>query len=122
MIAGSADSTDAPGRQQKVYKPTNDPRITWIRGFLRKTSFDEMSQFLNVLRGEMSRVGPRPPIAYEVESYEIWRRRRLLGVKPGRTGLWHVTGRSRTTFDEMVRLDLQYGTSWSLGLDLKILV
>ena len=65
---------------------------------------------MNVLRGEMSLVGPRPPIPYEVESYDIWHRRRFLGVKPGITGLWQVNGRSRTTFDEMVRLDLQYAS------------
>ena len=122
LIAGSADSTDAPGGQRKVYKLTNDPRITWIGGFLRKTSLDEIPQFFNVLRGEMSLVGPRPPIAYEVESYDIWHRRRLLGVKPGITGLWQVAGRSRTTFDEMVRLDLQYAKSWSVWMDLRILV
>jgi exopolysaccharide biosynthesis polyprenyl glycosylphosphotransferase len=122
LIAGSADSADIPDQQQKIYKLTNDPRITWIGGFLRKSSFDEIPQFLNVLWGEMSLVGPRPPIAYEVENYDIWHRRRLLGVKPGITGLWQVTGRSRTTFDEMVRLDLQYAKSWSLWLDLKILV
>jgi exopolysaccharide biosynthesis polyprenyl glycosylphosphotransferase len=121
LIAGFADPTDVPGEQQRVYKITNDPRITWIGGFLRKTSLDELPQFLNVLRGEMSLVGPRPPIAYEVENYDIWHLRRLLGVKPGITGLWQVTGRSRTTFDEMVRLDLQYAKSWSFWLDLKIL-
>ncbi len=113
---------DAPGGHRKFYKLTNDPRITRIGGFLRKTSFDEIPQFLNVLRGEMSLVGPRPPIPYEVESYDIWHRRRLLGVKPGITGLWQVAGRSRTTFDEMVRLDLQYAKSWSFWLDLKILL
>jgi exopolysaccharide biosynthesis polyprenyl glycosylphosphotransferase len=122
LIAGSAQSKHAPGGQQQVYKLTNDPRVTWIGGFLRKSSLDEIPQFLNVLRGEMSLVGPRPPIAYEVESYDIWHRRRLLGVKPGITGLWQVTGRSRTTFDEMVRLDLKYAKSWSLWLDLKILL
>ena len=92
LIAGSADSTDGPGGERKVYKLTNDPRITWIGGFLRKTSLDEMPQFLNVLLGDMSLVGPRPPIPYEVESYDIWHRRRLLGVKPGITGLWQVDG------------------------------
>jgi lipopolysaccharide/colanic/teichoic acid biosynthesis glycosyltransferase len=122
LIAGSADSTNVLGERPKVYKLTNDPRITWIGGFLRKTSLDEMPQFLNVLRGEMSLVGPRPPIAYEVENYDIWHLRRLLGVKPGITGLWQVAGRSRTTFDEMVRMDLQYAGSWSLWLDLKILL
>jgi exopolysaccharide biosynthesis polyprenyl glycosylphosphotransferase len=122
LIEGSADLKDAPGGHRKFYKLTDDPRITRIGGFLRKTSFDEIPQFLNVLRGEMSLVGPRPPIPYEVESYDLWHRRRLLGVKPGITGLWQVAGRSRTTFDEMVRLDLQYVKSWSLWLDLKILL
>jgi exopolysaccharide biosynthesis polyprenyl glycosylphosphotransferase len=122
LIAGSADSKHAHGQQQPVYKLTNDRRITWIGRFLRKTSFDELPQFLNVLRGDMSLVGPRPPIPYEVEDYDIWHRRRLLEVKPGITGLWQVSGRSRTTFDEMVRLDLQYAKSWSLWLDLKILL
>jgi lipopolysaccharide/colanic/teichoic acid biosynthesis glycosyltransferase len=90
--------------------------------FLRKTSLDELPQFFNVLKGEMSLVGPRPPIPYEVESYDIWHRRRLLEVKPGITGLWQVKGRSRTTFDDMVRLDVEYATSWSLWLDIKILL
>lgn len=120
LIAGSAG--DDHGRQQKVYKLTNDPRITPMGTFLRKTSLDELPQFLNVLLGDMSLVGPRPPIPYEVESYDIWHRRRLLMVKPGITGLWQVSGRSRTTFDEMVRLDLQYAKSWSLWLDVKILL
>lgn len=122
MIAGSADANEAAGDKQKIYKLTNDPRITRIGGFLRKTSLDEMPQFLNVFRGDMSLVGPRPPIPYEVESYDVWHRRRLLEVKPGITGLWQVTGRCRTTFDEMVRLDLQYAKSWTLWLDLKILL
>ena len=114
LIAGSIDS--------EVKKITNDPRITRVGRLLRKTSLDEIPQFLNVLMGDMSLVGPRPPIPYEVEAYEIWHRRRLLAVKPGITGLWQVNGRSRTTFDEMVRLDLQYAKSWSVWLDLKILL
>jgi lipopolysaccharide/colanic/teichoic acid biosynthesis glycosyltransferase len=105
-----------------VYKLTNDPRVTSVGKFLRKTSLDELPQFLNVLKGEMSLVGPRPPIPYEVESYDVWHRRRLLEVKPGITGLWQVRGRSRTTFDDMVRLDLEYAMSWSLWLDIKILL
>jgi len=96
--------------------------VTSVGRFLRKTSLDEVPQFVNVLLGDMSLVGPRPPIPYEVDAYDIWHRRRLLGVKPGITGLWQVNGRSRTTFDEMVRLDLQYATSWSVWLDLKILL
>jgi lipopolysaccharide/colanic/teichoic acid biosynthesis glycosyltransferase len=75
-----------------------------------------------VLKGEMSLVGPRPPIPYEVEAYDIWHRRRFLEVKPGITGLWQVNGRSKLKFEDMVRLDLQYARTWSLGLDFKILL
>jgi lipopolysaccharide/colanic/teichoic acid biosynthesis glycosyltransferase len=105
-----------------VFKMTNDPRITRIGHVLRKTSLDELPQLWNVVRGEMSLVGPRPPIPYEVEQYESWHRRRVLEAKPGITGLWQVKGRSRTTFDEMVRLDLRYAKSPSLLTDLKILL
>ncbi len=105
-----------------VYKMKNDPRITPVGRFLRKTSLDELPQFFNVLRGHMSLVGPRPPIPYEVEVYEIWHRRRFLEAKPGITGLWQVEGRSRTKFDEMVRLDLRYAKTWSPWLDIKILL
>ncbi len=105
-----------------VFKLTNDKRITSIGQFLRKSSLDELPQLINVLMGDMSLVGPRPPLAYECEMYDIWHRRRLLSCKPGITGLWQVTGRSRTTFDEMVRLDLKYIKEWSLWLDLKILL
>jgi len=122
LIAGTIDSDGPTSQGKNVFKITNDPRVTWVGRFLRKTSLDEFPQFLNVLMGDMSLVGPRPPIPYEVESYDIWHRRRLLGVKPGITGLWQVNGRSRTTFDDMVRLDLQYATSWSVWLDLKILL
>ncbi len=105
-----------------VYKITNDPRITPLGRFLRKTSLDELPQFINVLKGEMSLVGPRPPIPYELENYDAWHRHRLLGKKPGITGLWQVKGRSKTTFDSMVRLDLQYIREWSLWLDVKLLL
>ena len=105
-----------------VYKIKNDPRVTPVGRFLRKTSLDELPQFFNVLRGEMSLVGPRPPIPYEVEAYDIWHRRRFLEVKPGITGLWQVEGRSRIKFDEMVRLDLKYAKTWSPWLDIKILL
>lgn len=107
---------------EKVYKITNDKRVTLIGKFLRRTSLDELPQFFNVLRGDMSLAGPRPPIPYELEKYDIWHRRRVLEVKPGITGLWQVVGRSSTTFDEMVRLDLQYARNWSLWLDIKILL
>jgi exopolysaccharide biosynthesis polyprenyl glycosylphosphotransferase len=104
-----------------VYKLTNDSRITKVGNFIRKTSLDELPQFINVFKGDMSLVGPRPPIPYEYDIYDIWHRRRLLSCKPGITGLWQVTGRSRTTFDDMVRLDLRYISEWSLWLDIKIL-
>jgi lipopolysaccharide/colanic/teichoic acid biosynthesis glycosyltransferase len=104
-----------------IYKLTDDPRVTEVGRFLRKTSLDEVPQLWNVLRGEMSLVGPRPPLAYEFEHYAAWHRRRIFEAKPGLTGLWQVQGRSRTSFDDMVRLDLRYARNWSLWLDLKIL-
>jgi lipopolysaccharide/colanic/teichoic acid biosynthesis glycosyltransferase len=91
----------------------NNLRITSVGAFLRKTGLDELPQFFNVLKGEMSLIGPRPPIPYEVEAYDFWHRRRLLEAKPGITGLWQVSGRSRVRFDDMVRLDLQYARNWS---------
>ncbi len=105
-----------------IFKIQNDPRVTTVGRILRKTSLDELPQFWNVLIGDMSLVGPRPPLPYEVEIYDIWHRRRVLEAKPGITGLWQVTGRSRTCFDDMVRLDLHYTQSCSLWLDLKILL
>jgi lipopolysaccharide/colanic/teichoic acid biosynthesis glycosyltransferase len=90
--------------------------------FMRRTSLDELPQLLNVLKGEMSLVGPRPAIRYEVQAYDIWHRCRLLEAKPGITGLWQVNGRSRVKFDDMVRLDIRYARTWSLWLDLKILL
>jgi lipopolysaccharide/colanic/teichoic acid biosynthesis glycosyltransferase len=116
------ENGSAPVTNNGIYKLTADPRITPLGRFLRKTSLDELPQLLNVLRGEMSLVGPRPPIPYEFDCYSAWHRRRLLEVTPGITGLWQVTGRSRTTFDEMVRLDLRYIRRQSLWLDLKILL
>ena len=109
-------------RNNQVFKLVNDPRITPVGGILRKTSIDELPQLWNVLIGEMSLVGPRPPLPYEVKQYAPWHRRRLLEAKPGITGLWQVTGRSRTTFDEMVRLDLRYARTRSLWTDLRILL
>jgi lipopolysaccharide/colanic/teichoic acid biosynthesis glycosyltransferase len=121
LIAGKEESE--PGAAGGgVYKIKDDPRITAVGKILRKTSLDELPQFFNVLKGEMSLVGPRPPIPYEVEAYDIWHRRRFLEVKPGITGLWQVNGRSRVKFEDMVRLDLQYARTWSLGLDLRILL
>ena len=83
---------------------------------------DELPQLINVLQGDMSLVGPRPPLRYEVEAYDIWHRSRLLEAKPGLTGLWQISGRSRISFDEMVRLDIRYARTWSLWLDFKILL
>jgi len=105
-----------------VYKIQGDPRVTPLGRFLRKYSIDELPQFFNVLMGDMSLVGPRPPILYEVETYFPWQRRRLMGKKPGITGLWQVTGRSTTSFDDMVRLDLRYMKKWSVLVDIKILL
>jgi len=122
FISGKEECGKENESQQAVYKIINDPRVTPIGALLRKTSLDELPQFWNVLRGEMSLVGPRPPVPYEFEIYDIWHRRRVLDIKPGVTGLWQVSGRSRTRFDDMVRLDLRYCQTWSLWLDLKILI
>ena len=119
FIRSSADM-DRDGRA--VFKITNDPRVTPIGRCLRETSLDELPQFWNVLRGDMSLVGPRPPLPYEVEHYRAWHWHRVLHAKPGLTGLWQVVGRSRTTFDEMVRLDLRYARTCSLRTDLGILL
>ena len=122
LIAGQAAKQPTNGAGEGVFKLTNDPRITPVGNFLRRSSLDELPQFINVLRGDMSLVGPRPPVPYEVEAYATWHRRRLLEAKPGITGLWQVQGRSRVGFDDMVRLDLRYARQSSAWLDLKILV
>jgi len=108
-------------RGDAVYKIKNDPRIIpYVGPFIRKYSVDELPQLLNVLRGDMSLIGPRPPIPYEVDVYREWHRRRLDGPQ-GITGLWQVSGRNRLSFDEMVKLDIEYIENWSFGLDLRIL-
>ena len=122
LIAGSQGSDEEGGPEPEVYKLTKDPRITPFGRFLRKTSLDEIPQFLNVLTGSMSLVGPRPPVPYEFDCYQMWHRQRLVAVKPGITGPWQVGGRSRTTFDEMVRMDLKYASSWTPWTDFKILL
>jgi exopolysaccharide biosynthesis polyprenyl glycosylphosphotransferase len=104
-----------------TYKLLSDPRVTRVGKWLRRSSLDEVPQLLNVLMSDMSVVGPRPPIPYEVESYDLWHRKRL-DMKPGLTGLWQVSGRNRLPFEEMVRLDLFYIENWSLLLDLKIIL
>ncbi len=108
-------------RHGAAFKMKNDPRVTRVGRWLRKTSLDELPQLWNVLRGEMSLVGPRPAVPEEVAEYEPWHKRRF-EVQPGITGLWQATGRSDTSFDEMVRLDIYYAEHWSLGLDLRILL
>jgi lipopolysaccharide/colanic/teichoic acid biosynthesis glycosyltransferase len=122
LIAGQAEPQPPDRNSQSVYKLTRDPRVTRVGAFLRKTSLDELPQLWNVLTGEMSLVGPRPPIPYEVEAYQIWHRRRVLEAKPGITGLWQVSGRSRLKFDEMVRLDVRYARIRSIWFDIKILL
>lgn len=121
LISSRPVSKGQAESEPSVYKLTNDKRITRLGRILRRTSLDELPQFLNVLMGDMSLVGPRPPIPYELAVYQTWHRRRLLGVKPGITGLWQVMGRSNVRFDEMVRLDLRYASTWTPWLDFKIL-
>jgi exopolysaccharide biosynthesis polyprenyl glycosylphosphotransferase len=104
-----------------LFKMKDDPRRTNVGRFIRRTSLDELPQFVNVLRGEMSIVGPRPGLASEVAQYQDWHRKRL-AVLPGITGLWQVSGRSELTFDEMVMLDIYYAENWSLGMDLRIMI
>jgi exopolysaccharide biosynthesis polyprenyl glycosylphosphotransferase len=120
FIAGDVDA-NVGDAQKPAYKLRNDPRITRVGRLLRRLSLDEVPQLLNVLRGDMSVVGPRPPIPYEVEAYEL-RHRKRLDMKPGMTGLWQVSGRNRLPFEEMVKLDLFYIENWSLLFDLKIIL
>jgi exopolysaccharide biosynthesis polyprenyl glycosylphosphotransferase len=121
MIQGGTPSGDAAGGDAP-FKIVNDPRVTPVGHLLRRTSLDELPQFWNVMCGDMSLVGPRPPLAYEVEQYKPWHYRRVLEAKPGITGLWQVSGRSQTTFDDMVRLDLRYAKKCSTWTDVKILM
>jgi lipopolysaccharide/colanic/teichoic acid biosynthesis glycosyltransferase len=109
------------GASGNTHKLVNDPRVTRIGRLIRKTSLDELPQFINVLRGEMSLVGPRPPLPYELEYYSARDRLRLSG-KPGLTGLWQVYGRSRVPFQQMVELDIQYLQLQSIWQDLKLIV
>jgi exopolysaccharide biosynthesis polyprenyl glycosylphosphotransferase len=122
LIKGNLEKINQGDKKAPLFKIVSDSRVTRVGKILRRTSIDELPQFFNVLKGEMSLVGPRPPLPYEVEKYEPWHLRRILEVKPGITGLWQVGGRSRTSFDDMVRLDLRYAKNWSLWLDLKIIV
>jgi lipopolysaccharide/colanic/teichoic acid biosynthesis glycosyltransferase len=122
MIANETAPGHAGKKTDGVYKIKNDSRVTRVGKFLRRTSLDELPQLLNVLKGEMSLVGPRPAIPYELAAYQTWHRRRVLEAKPGITGMWQVAGRSRVQFDDMVRMDLRYAMAWSPWLDLKILL
>ncbi|UCF05931.1 MAG: exopolysaccharide biosynthesis polyprenyl glycosylphosphotransferase [bacterium] len=121
FIQGRMEQTALDENGSSIYKLQKDPRITAVGNFLRRTSLDELPQFINILRGEMTVVGPRPPVLYEYDCYEDWHKLRLK-VKPGLTGLWQVSGRSTVTFHEMVMLDLYYIESWSLLLDFKIML
>jgi len=116
MFINGSDKTEKP---ESVFKLTDDPRITRIGAWLRKTSLDELPQLFNIIRGEMSLVGPRPPIAYELDHYQPWHHERLR-VTPGLTGLWQVSGRSNVPFEEMVRLDIHYINTWTLRKDFEI--
>jgi len=120
FIAGHAEA-NVGDAEKPAYKLRDDPRITRVGRVLRRLSLDEVPQLFNVLRGDMSIVGPRPPIPYEVESYDLWHRKRL-DMKPGLTGLWQVSGRNRLPFEEMVKLDLFYIENWSLLFDFKIIL
>ena len=104
-----------------VFKIHRDPRVTKVGRFLRRTTLDELPQLINVLKGDMSLVGPRPPIPLEVEKYDTWQRRRL-SMKPGMNCIWQVSGRSKISFEKWMELDLEYIDNWSLGLDFKILL
>jgi lipopolysaccharide/colanic/teichoic acid biosynthesis glycosyltransferase len=126
FVTGLITNQTGPGHSDEkgngVYKMKNDSRVTRVGKFLRRTSLDELPQLLNVLAGEMSLVGPRPAIPYELAAYQTWHRRRVLEAKPGITGAWQVAGRSRVQFDDMVRMDLRYAMAWTPWLDLKILL
>jgi lipopolysaccharide/colanic/teichoic acid biosynthesis glycosyltransferase len=120
-ISGGGQPIEDKSHGEKKYKLVDDPRVFKFGRFIRKYSIDELPQLFNVLRGDMSLVGPRPALPYEVEVYNDWHRRRFEGL-PGISGLWQVSGRNKLSFDEMVRLDIRYLETWSVLLDLKILL
>jgi len=122
LIAGNLGKINQGDSENPFFKIKSDKRITRVGKILRSLSLDEFPQLYNVLKGEMSLVGPRPPIPYEVEKYGAWHLRRILEKRPGITGLWQVSGRNKLNFDQMVRLDLKYVHDWTLWLDLKILL
>lgn len=122
LIRGDLEEINQGNAEKPMYKIKRDPRVTRVGAIIRKLSIDELPQLYNVLKGDMSLVGPRPPLPYETKAYQPWHLRRILEMKPGVTGLWQVSGRSCTSFDYMVRLDLRYIQNWSLWLDVKILL
>jgi lipopolysaccharide/colanic/teichoic acid biosynthesis glycosyltransferase len=121
FIGGDDDGCVDRNEGDQVFKMKLDPRVTPIGSLLRKTSLDELPQLFNIIMGDMSLVGPRPPIAYEIENYLPWHMERLKAV-PGLTGLWQVSGRSSVSFEEMVRLDIRYINNWSPWQDFKIIL
>ena len=120
-VQGENDAINKGTAEQPIYKIIDDTRITPFGAFLRKSSLDELPQLFNVLKGDMSLVGPRPDLTYAIDYYKSWHHRRTMEVKPGMTGLWQVDGRCRATWDEVVRMDLTYAQTWNLWLDLKII-
>lgn len=121
FISGDNEKVNQGDEGKPFYKNKHDPRITKVGRFIRKTSIDEFPQFFNVLKGDMSLVGPRPPLPYEVEQYQSWQLQRILRMKPGITGLWQVEGRGKTIWDDSVRLDIKYIHNWSILFDIKLL-
>lgn len=121
FMEGDDDELKKQNPDGNMYKLNNDPRITRVGDFLRKTSLDELPQLLNILKGDMSLVGPRPALAYEVENYADWHKQRF-AAKPGLTGPWQVWGRSSVAFDEIVKLDIYYTEHQSVWFDLKLLL
>jgi lipopolysaccharide/colanic/teichoic acid biosynthesis glycosyltransferase len=122
LIRGNQEGAAHGSAPRTWSKLKSDPRITPVGHFIRKTSIDELPQLFNVLRGDLSLVGPRPALPYEAEKYQSWHLRRILEIKPGISGLWQVAAGYDATFDDMVRLDLRYMQDWSLMLDLEIMV
>jgi lipopolysaccharide/colanic/teichoic acid biosynthesis glycosyltransferase len=122
LIKGHHDLINQQDALDPLFKIKSDPRVTAVGRIIRQTSIDELPQLFNVLKGDMSLVGPRPPLPYEAVEYQSWHLRRILEIRPGITGLWQVEGRSKVSFDEMVRMDLRYIKNRSLVYDLKLLL
>jgi len=121
FINGDEEGCSRSNQGEQLFKLKADPRVTAIGAWLRKTSLDELPQLFNIIKGDMSLVGPRPPISYEIENYQPWHMERLKAV-PGLTGVWQVSGRSQVSFDEMVRMDIGYINDWSFRQDMAIIL